>query len=133
MKRRSKYIQKMLDWVETFYSTHTVYNSALPPENDPDSDLTEKKTISKLAVTAVKGKKVITVKTVKKAKVTVTLSSKLIKNGKKTVKKLTIASGKNKNGTVKISLSKKLTRGIKISVKVSKNGYATKTKTIKVK
>lgn len=133
LKRRSKYIQKMLDWVETFYSTHTVYNSALPPENDPDSDLTEKKTISKLAVTAVKGKKVITVKTVKKAKVTVTLSSKLIKNGKKTVKKLTIASGKNKNGTVKISLSKKLTRGIKISVKVSKNGYATKTKTIKVK
>lgn len=134
IKSRSKYIQKMLDWVETFYSTHTVYNSALPAKDDDNTaDTITKKTISKLQVTAVKGKKAITIRTIKQANVTVTLSSKIIKNGKKTVKKLTIRSAKNKNGTVKVALTKKLTKGMKISVKVSKSGYATKIKTIKVK
>ena len=104
--------------------------------NTDDGDkttTTKKKTISKLKVTAKKNAKQIKVTTIKKAKVVVTTNRKVIKSGKKSVKKITIKAANNKKGNVTVKLSKKLKKGDKITVKVSKSGYKTKTKTVKVK
>lgn len=90
-----------------------------------------KKTIKKLSVTAKKGKKVIQVKTIAKAKVTVSLNKKIAKKGRKKVKKITVTA--TKKGAVKIKLSKKLAKGVKVRVQVKKSGYKTKSKTVKVK
>lgn len=91
-----------------------------------------KKTISKLNITAKAGKKKITIKTAKGAKVKVTLNKKYIKKGKKLVKTKTITAKKNKNGKVIIKLGRKLVKGTKITVTVSKTGYKTKKKTKKL-
>lgn len=90
-----------------------------------------KKKIKKLTVSAKRGKKTITVKTLGKAKVTVTVSKKIIVKGKKKVKKVTFQT--SKKGVRKIKLSKKLTKGTKIKVTVKKAGYTTRTKVYKVK
>ncbi|MCR5836860.1 MAG: hypothetical protein K6G88_10175 [Lachnospiraceae bacterium] len=80
----------------------------------------EIKTISKLKVTAKKNTKKVTIKTIAKAKVTV-------KIGKKKYTKKT-----NSKGTVTIKTAK-LKKGTKVKVTVSKAGYKTKSKTVKVK
>ena len=49
------------------------------------------------------------------------------------MKKLAIKPAKNKNGTVSVKLSKKLKKGIKVTAKVTKEGYKAKTKTITIK
>lgn len=100
------------------------------PGNDDNSDETTKKTINKLTVTAKKNKRTIQVKTIAKAKVTVTLSKKMIVKGKKKVKRITVTT--SKKGAVKLNLSGKLTKGIKVKVTVKKSGYQTKSKTVKV-
>ena len=74
-----------------------------------------------------KGNSTIKVKTLKKSKVVITLSKKIIKSGKKTVKKTAISSSQNKTGTISVKLSKKLSKGVKVVVKVSKAGYKAKT------
>lgn len=91
-----------------------------------------KKTISKLNIIAKAGKKKITIKTAKGAKVKVTLNKKYIKKGKKLVKAKTISAKKNKTGKVVIKLGKKLTKNTKITVNITKAGYKAKKKTIKV-
>lgn len=95
-----------------------------------DTNPADKKEVKMLAVTAKRNKKVIQVKTVAKAKVTVTLSQKIIVKGGKKVKKITVtSSGK---GIARIKLSQKLTKGVKVTVTVKKNGYKTAKKTVKV-
>lgn len=126
LSNRSEYIQTMLDWVDNFYKTHTVYNSALKEEEPA-------KKISICKITARKGSKTITIKTLKKAKVTVTLSKKIMLSGKKKTKLVTISPDKNKTGTVKVKLSSKLKEGMKVSVTVAKSGYAKKVKNKTVK
>ena len=88
--------------------------------------------IKKLKVTAKKGKKVIKISTVKKAKITVTLKRKIIKKGKNTVKKLTVPVKKNKNGKYKVSLSQKLKKGDTITVTVKKTGYDRAKKKVRI-
>lgn len=90
----------------------------------PDRDTTSKITVK---VVAKKNSKNITIKTVKKGKVVVTLSKKIMLSGKKKVKKLTVNSIKNPSGTVKIKLASRLKKGTKVKVTVSKTGYKTTT------
>lgn len=130
IERRSEYLPEMLGWIDNFYATHTVYNSELVID---EPEPVQKKKIKKLSVTAKKGASVVKVKTVKKAKVVVTLSKKIIKSGKKTVKKQVIEPVKNKTGTITVKLSSKLKKGMKVTVKVSKTGYQAKKKVVKVK
>lgn len=102
--------------------------------NEPPKKTTKpvvKKKVKKLTVTAKKGKKSIQVKTIAKAKVTITLSQKYIVKGRKKVKKITVTA--DKKGVIRLKLSKKLTKGMKITVTVKKSGYQTKKKTVKVR
>lgn len=92
----------------------------------------KKKTLS-LKVTAKKNAKKITVKTTKKSKVKVKLSRKILLKGRKKVRTVTISAAKNKTGTVKFKLSKKLPRKTVIIISVSKAGYRTKRKIIRIK
>jgi len=131
INNRSEYLLEMLKWVDNFYKTHTIYNSELAGK-EPEP-VQKKKTVKTLTVTAKKGTSIVKVKTLKKSKVVITLSKKIIKSGKRAVKKTTISPSKNKTGTVSAKLSKKLTKGVKITVKVSKAGYKTKIKAVTVK
>ncbi len=80
-----------------------------------------------LKVTANEGEKTVTVSTVDGSKVTVTSNHKILKDGDEKVSKMsTTADG----GKAKIKLSRKLKPGDVIKVKVSKDGYETKTKRI---
>ncbi len=79
------------------------------------------------------GTKNIKIQTIKKAKIVVSIPQKIIKSDNKTLKKLVIKPAQNKTGKVNTRLSKPLKKGIKVTVKVSKKGYKTKTKVIKVK
>lgn len=88
--------------------------------------------ISKLKITAKKGKKKIVITTIKGAKIKLSLSQKCIKKGKKLVKSTTVSAKKNKKGKVTIALKKALKKKTKVTVTVSKAGYKTKKKTIKV-
>lgn len=143
--RRGGYISNINDYLDEYYK-----NLGLPdpdvPGNDGNTGNTgntggsqntgnttkpAKKAIKKLSVTAKKGKKVIQVKTIAKAKVTASLNKKIALKGKKKVKKITVTA--SKKGIVKIKLSKKLARGVKVKVQVKKSGYKTKSKTVKVK
>lgn len=114
---RPSNIQKIINWVNDFYKTHTIYNSALATGQNP-----AKPEEVKGKITAKKGKKYITVKTAKKAKVTVKLSKKIILSGRKKVKKLVVPGKKNKKGVIKVKLSSKLKKGMEIAVIVEKNG-----------
>lgn len=94
--------------------------------NDNSSKKTtvsKKKVIKKLTVTAKKGKKKLTGKTIKRATVK-------IKIGKRTYKVKANSKGKF---TVKLKSKAKLKKGQKIKVTVSKKGYKTKNKVFKVK
>lgn len=121
-------------------NTENDKNSVQPPSADTKvpaktnkTTKAKKKKISTLKITGKKGKKYIKVTTVKKAKVTVKVNRRIIRNGKKIVKSVTYSVKKNKNGKFQIKLSKKLKKKDKITVIVRKSGYATKTKTIKIK
>lgn len=90
----------------------------------PDKVTTPKKTtkvIKTIKATAKKGKKVVSGTTLKKATVKV-------KIGKKTYKVKSDSKGK-----YKIKLKSKLKKGTKITITVSKKGYKTKSKSLKVK
>lgn len=82
--------------------------------------INSKKTIPSLKVTAKKGKKSITIKTLKGSKIVITMNKKIMKNGTKKVKKITIKKCKARNV---IKLSKKLPKNTKITVRVTKSGY----------
>ena len=88
--------------------------------SDASVNNTSAKTIKTIKVTAKKNTKKITVKSIKKASVK-------IKIGKKSYKGKT-----NKKGTAVIKTAK-LKKGTKVKVTISKSGYKTKSKTIKVK
>ena len=162
VESRSNAMSNILEWVDDYYQqsetpspspTSTplpsptapsgegqVSPSPLPPvpteTDDPSSDDTDKKAlkkIKKLNVKAVKGKKAIQIKTVKKAKITVKAQRNIIKKGKKAVKKIVLKAKKNRNGTWKISLKGKLKKADKITVTVSRSGYQTKKKVIRIK
>lgn len=120
MERPSN-IQNMIDWVTDFYKTHTIYNSALAEQKAPEEPVNKKEVTGK--ITAKKGTKYIKVKATKKAKVTVKLSKKIIRSGKKKVKKLVIPGSKNKKGVITLRLSSKLKKGMKITVVVEKSGW----------
>ena len=118
--------------VPTPTPTPTVSPTPTPtPGSTAGTGTPTKKTINKLTVTAKKNSKVIQVKTIAKAKVTVSLPQKIIVNGKKKVKKVTLTA--SKKGVVKLKLSGKLKKGMKITVTVKQSGYKTKSKTVKVK
>ena len=119
----------MLVWIDAFYKTHKIYNSKLAEE---ETGQASKKPVKKLSVTAKKGTKNIKIQTIK-AKIVVSRPQKIIKSDNKTLKKLVIKPAQNKTGKVNTRLSKPLKKGIKVTVKVSKKGYKTKTKVIKVK
>ena len=89
-----------------------------------------KQNISKLSVKAKKNSKKVTISTIKGAKVKVTLSKRIIKNGKKRVKSITKTTS---SGKITLKLSSKLKKKYKIKVTVWKAGYNTKTKTIRIK
>ncbi len=114
-------ISDIIEYIDDFY--HVGKSS--------DNKKSSKKNINKLKVTAKKGTKYITVTTLKKAKVTITLKKKIILKNKKKVSKITLSA--NKKGVVKVQLSEKLKSGIKITVKVSKSGYKTKSINKKIK
>lgn len=101
-------------------------------ESGSSSILESKKGISKLKVTAKRGKKKIVITTIKGAKIKLSLSQKCIKKGKKLVKSTTVSAKKNKKGKVTIALKKALKKKTKVTVTVSKAGYKTKKKTIRV-
>lgn len=128
VKKRSNYIDTMLNWVQNFYETHTIYNSDSGDSSNLSGDINK---IEPCKITAKKGKKKIRVKTVKKSTVTITLTKKIIVSGKKRVKKITVPASKNKSGIVTVKLASKLKKGMKVTVKVSKSGYLTKRKTVK--
>lgn len=107
--------------------------TSVPTQTPNTVSKNSKKKISTLAVTAKKGKKSITVKTLKKANVKITLSKKIIKNGKKVTKTIAIKAAKNKSGKVTVKLSKALEKKMKITVVVSKSGYTAKKKVLTVK
>lgn len=162
LNKREKYISRITKWIDNYYDLTlftpeggTGDGNNTDPDNSGDNgnttdpgnngdngnntdpgnsnQTTVKKDIKTLKITAKKSGKTITVNTLKKAQVTVTVNRSIIKSGKKTVKKITCSSSKNKTGKVKVSLSKKLKKGDKITVKVTKTGYKSKTKTYKVK
>lgn len=84
-------------------------------------------------VTAKKGKKTIKIVTMEESNVYVTLKRKIIKNGKKKVKKITISAENNLSGKVILKLSKKLKKKDKISVFVTKSDFTPGRKEIKIK
>lgn len=144
---RKKGINANISFIDTFFENYDYYEPTPEPpvvspspspnpgggQENPDkiTEPVKKKKINKLTITAKKNKKVIQVKTIAKAKVTIALSKKIIINGKRKVKKITVTA--SRKGTAKIKLSKKLSKGIKITVTVKKTGYQTKKKSVKIK
>ena len=155
VEQRPNGIAQMNTWIDNFYKTGkdeevivipspspSVTPSTEPsvkPSASPSSKPTPAPTVSptkkpvpnpgqtkKTAKT-----KVIRVSTVGKAQVTIVVSKKIIVKGKKKVKKITKKT--SAKGVVSFKLSKKLTKGTKITVTVHKKGYKTKKKSIKIK
>lgn len=106
-------------------------NSSGDNSSGDDSDSSAKRKIPDITVQAKKSASIIYIVSLKGAKYVVTLNRKIIKNGKKTVKKITKTNVTS--GTLKINLSKKLKKGDTVKVTVSKSGFKTKSKTTKVK
>ena len=105
--------------------------SAGDSASDDDSDSSAKKKIPDITVQAKKSSSKISIVSLKGAKYVVTLNRKIMKNGKKTVKKIT--KTKVTKGALTIKLSKKLKKGDIVKVTVSKKGFKTESKTVKVK
>lgn len=149
IRERSNAIPNMLNWVERYYKEQetpspspsvspspTTKPGNVDTNNRPDNGEQKKKSpkkkkVIKLKVTAKKGKKVIKIVTVKKAKVTVHIKRKIIRKGKKKVRTITYSGTKNKKGVIKIKLLKKLKKSDKIKITVKKTGYKTKKKTVR--
>lgn len=89
-----------------------------------------KKTISKLKIKAKKNSKKIEVSTLKGSDISISANRKIFRKGKKKTKKISINNCKGKS---LVKLSGKLKEGDEITVKVSKNGYKTVSKKIKIK
>ncbi len=119
--------------------------SVEPPKNGSVSSTPSKsesqggnqKTVGKkkkvlLKVTAKKKKKVIKIRSAKKARVKLVVSRKIIKCGKKNVRKVTIAARKNKIGRHVIKLLKPLRKKDRIVIVASKPGYVTRKKSISI-
>lgn len=120
IKERSKYIDNMITWVNEQYS------------DDTDEETVTSRTFSKFNVVAKKGSKNIKISTgTNKTNVKITINKKIILKSKKKVNSLMVKT--SKNGTVTVKLSKKLKRNMKITVKITKDGYHTKQKKITVK
>jgi hypothetical protein len=103
-------------------------NSEEEPEMPSNSTVTnqtstetKRKNAVITSVTAKKGKKVVSGKVIKKATVNVTVNKKTIQ---------TVA---DKNGNFSVRFFKKLTKGTKVKVVVTKNGYRKASKTVTVK
>lgn len=92
-----------------------------------------KKKITTFQIEAKKNARKITVKTMKKSKVKITLNKKILVKGRKKVKSTVISPSKNKTGKIVMKLSKRLTQKTVIKVQVSRQGYATKKRTVKIK
>lgn len=103
--------------------TQTVASNTNKDDSGNKNAVTKKKAIKKLTVTAKKGKRKITGKTIKKAVIKIGI-------GKKTYK---VKSNVKGIFTVKLKGKAKLEKGQKIKITVSKKGYKSRTKTIKVK
>lgn len=86
----------------------------------------------RISITAKCGAKKFTVNTASKAKVVISMNKKIMRNGKKTCKKLTVAANRNKNGKIVVKLSSKLKKKMKITVVVYRQG-GTKKKTVVLK
>ncbi|MCR5798318.1 MAG: hypothetical protein K6G63_10425 [Eubacterium sp.] len=117
--------------IPTDNSTNTDKTDTTKPVVDDqkvdNTDTQEYSTITKsikLKVTAKKGRKKITIKTVKKATVKLTSSKKLFLKGKskKGAKLINIAKSKNKKGTVRIKTRRKLAKWDKFKVQVKYKG-----------
>lgn len=120
IKERSKYIDNMITWVNEQYS------------DDADEETVTGRTFSKFNVVAKKGSKNIKISTgTNKTNVKITINKKIILKSKKKVNSLMVKT--SKNGTVTVKLSQKLKRNMKITVKITKDGYHTKQKKITVK
>lgn len=94
--------------------------------DDGSSDkatVNKKKSIKKLNVTAKKGKRKITGKTIKKATIKIRIGKKIYK----------VESDTKGKFTIKLKGKAKLKKGQKVKVIVSKKGYKTKSKIFKVK
>lgn len=91
--------------------------------SDNKNVVKKKKAIKKLTVIAKRGKGKISGKTIKKAAIKIRI-------GKKTYKSKSNAKGKF---TIKLKGKAKLKKGQKIKITVSKKGYKTRIKTVKVK
>lgn len=102
------------------------------PNTGSQGTVQKKKSIDKLKITAKKGKKQIVIRTIAGAKVKVSMQKKYIRSGKKKVKTLTVNGKKNKKGKLTVKLTGKLKKGMKLKVTVSKSGYQTRTKSVKV-
>lgn len=88
------------------------------------------KLVNKLNISVSKNRKQVVIKTLKLSKVEVKISEKIIVGRNKKVKKLIVKADKNKNGIVKIKLSRKLKKKEKVTVTVSKTGYRTRKKIV---
>lgn len=87
-----------------------------------------------IRITAKKGKRKITVRVPKKLKTVIHINKKIIRNKKKIRKKYKLSAKKNKTGKIKIRLSKKLRKGMKIRVTIyTKQGKITVKKNVKGK
>lgn len=104
-------------------SSQTSASDTNKDDSGNKNNVTKKKSIKKLTVTAKKGKRKIIGKTIKKATVKVKIGKQIYK-----VK----ANSKGKF-TVKLKGKTKLKKGQKIKITVSKKGYKTRIKTVKVK
>lgn len=80
-----------------------------------------------------KNAKKVTVKTMKKSKVKITLNKKILIKDRRKVKSITILPSKNKTGKLVRKLSKRLPKKTVIKVQVSRPGYVTKKRTVKIK
>lgn len=98
-----------------------------------NGNVKHKKKISTLKVTAKRNSKKITVKTIKKSKIKISLSKKLLKKGKKRVKSITVLAALNKKGKKVFKLAARLPKRTIIKVRVQKKGYLTRNVKLKVK
>lgn len=63
----------------------------------------------------------------------ITLNKKILIKGRRKVKSITISPSKNKTGKIVMKLSKRLPKKTVIKVQVSRSGYVTKKRTVKIK
>lgn len=97
--------------------------SNISNDSEQKNTIIKKKAIKKLSLTAKKGKRKITGKTVKKAAIKIRIDKKTYK----------VKSNSKGKFTIKLKGKAKLKKGQKIVVTVKKNGYKTKKKVFKVK